>query len=229
MLFVVGTFSGMLSTILLHRASALRENMCLAALSGQRQLYRSTSFILEFSSFRSYAFQPTGLETLLSIPVVKKKTALAVFCRQKENCTCSFLSSILVFVIFARENACLESSKRKLQLKTALTVVCRQFLSSISVVNFCRQFLSSILVVKFSRHMLSPNVVVNLSRQFFVWVILGFLGLIAVVRYVLTSIQVPNSNFRPTASEQTLNKHTPNKRSLESYRWGNLAKCIAFI
>ena len=118
---------------------------------------------------------------------------------------------------FARENACLESSKRKLQLKTALAVFCRQFLSSISVVNLCRQFLSSIIVVKFSRHMLSPNVVVNLSRQFFVWVILGFLGLIAVVRYVLTSLQVPNSIFRPRASEQTLNKDTPNKRSLTNF------------
>ena len=139
MLFLVGTFSGMLSTILLHRASAVHENMCLAALSGQRQLYRSTSFIFEFSSFCSYAFQPTDLETLLTIPVVQKENCTCSFCRQKENCTCSFLSSILVFVHFARENACLESSKRKLQLKTALAVFCRQFLSSISVVNSCRQ------------------------------------------------------------------------------------------
>ena len=82
--FFVGTFSGMLSTILLHRASALHGNMCLAALSGQRQLYRSTSFIFEFSSFRSYAFQPTGLESLSSISVLKKQTALAIsFVKEK--------------------------------------------------------------------------------------------------------------------------------------------------
>ena len=43
------------------------------------------------------------------------------------------------------------------------------------------------------------------------------LGLIAVVRFVLTSLQVPNTNFRPTASEQTLNKETPNKKSLTSW------------
>ena len=108
MLFLVGTFSGILSTIWLHRASALHENMCLAALSDQRQLYRSTSFILEFSSFRSYAFQPTGLETLLSIPVVKKTTALAVFCCQKEHAP-AFFSSMLVSVHFwkwtARQNS----------------------------------------------------------------------------------------------------------------------------
>ena len=147
MLFLVGTFSGMLSTILLHRASALHENMCLAALSGQRQLYRSTSFILEFPSFRSYAFQPTGLETLLAIPVVKKTTALAVFCRQKENCTCSCLSSILVFVHFAGGKRMFGVVKKK----TATQNCTRSFLSSISVVNFRRQFLSSISVVNSCR------------------------------------------------------------------------------
>ena len=146
MLFLVGTFSGMLSTILLHRASALHGNMCLAALSGQRQLYRSTSFIFEFSSFRSYAFQPTDLEILLSIPVVQK------------NCTCSFLSSkIKLHLQFSVVNfgvCAFYEGKRMfgvVKKKTATKNCTRSFLSSISVVNFCRQFLSSISVVNSCR------------------------------------------------------------------------------
>ena len=145
--FLVGTFSGMLSTILLHRASALHENMCLAALSGQRQLYRSTSFIFEFSSFHSYAFQPTDLETLLTIPVV-----------QKENCTCSCLSSKrklhLQFPVVNFGVCAFCEGKRMFGVvkKKAATKNCtRSFLSSISVVNFCHQFLSSIYAVNSCR------------------------------------------------------------------------------